>query len=160
MLGRGMKAGTPDPEAASLPPSRSRGRGPTSLTELSNVVAYACRPLSLEGSASCSFASMICLQCQHAMAQRRRSHPTAFPDLYMVYKNSRSPAGVQAQCCFVLAALIGVALAEIAETALSAGRRKHWRPPRGDQYFRIQYFAAPPTSRNARPARPPPRRWP
>src|SRR5258708_2695333 len=79
---------------------------------------YACRPLSLEGSASCSRALVICLQRQHAMARHRRSQPPAVAGLYLytVRKNSRSPAGVQAQCCFVMAALIGAALAETAET--------------------------------------------
>jgi hypothetical protein len=56
----------------------------------------------------------------------------------MVYKNSRSPAGVQAQCCFVPAALIGAALAEIAEigafrwspeTLVAPGRRPELQPP-------------------------------
>src|SRR6267154_2447120 len=72
------------------------GRGPRSmrLTFLGTVVAYAGRPLSLEGSASCSRASMICLQRQHAVEQHRRLHSTAFPGPYAVRKNSRSPAGV------------------------------------------------------------------
>jgi hypothetical protein len=73
------------------------------LTELSNVAAYACRLPSLERSASCSRASMICQQCQHAMVQHRPSHPAAFPGLYTVYKNSRSPAVPRAQRYFVLA---------------------------------------------------------
>jgi hypothetical protein len=108
-----------------------------SLTRLSNVVAYACRPLSLEGSASWSRASMICLQRQHAMAQHRPSHPAAFPGLYTVYKNSRSPAGAPAQCCFVFSALVGVTLAEIAEigavrrppeTLVVPGRQPEFQP--------------------------------
>jgi hypothetical protein len=45
---------------------------------------------------------MICQQCQHAMVQHRPSHPAAFPGLYTVYKNSRSPAATHAQCYFVL----------------------------------------------------------
>jgi hypothetical protein len=36
------------------------------------------------------------------MAQRRPSHLTAFPGLYAVRKNYRSPAVAKAQCCFVL----------------------------------------------------------
>src|SRR6267143_1898891 len=69
-----------------------------SLTVLSNVVAYTCRPLFLEGSASCSRASLICLQCHH-----RRAELTSIPGLYAVRKNSRSPEPAHAQCCFVLA---------------------------------------------------------
>ncbi|HSJ40188.1 MAG TPA: hypothetical protein VK955_03935 [Xanthobacteraceae bacterium] len=72
------------------------------MTELSNVVAYACRPLSLEGSASWSRASMICQQCQYSMAQYHPSQPAVFPGHYTVRKNYRSPAVVKAQCCFVL----------------------------------------------------------
>jgi len=82
---------------------------------------------------------MTCLQRQHARTQHRRSHPTAFPGLYTVYKNSRSPAGVQAQCCFVPATVIGETLAEIAEigasrrspeTVMVPGRRPEFQPPR------------------------------
>jgi hypothetical protein len=45
---------------------------------------------------------MICLQCQHAMAQHRCSQSAAIPGLYTVRKNYRSPAVAKAQCCFVL----------------------------------------------------------
>jgi hypothetical protein len=58
---------------------------------------------------------MTCLQRQQARVQHRRPQPMAFPSLYTVRKNSRSPVGASAQCCFVLVALIGVTLAEIAE---------------------------------------------
>jgi hypothetical protein len=46
---------------------------------------------------------MICLQCQHEIARPQRSQPKAFPGLYTVYKNSRSPTAAHAQCYFVLA---------------------------------------------------------
>src|SRR5258708_14687438 len=101
---------------------------------------YACRPLSLEGSASCSRALVICLQRQHGMARHRGTKPAAVAGLYLyaVRKNSRSPAGVQAQCCFVMAALIGAALAETAETGafrrspetlVAPGRRPEFQHP-------------------------------
>jgi hypothetical protein len=45
---------------------------------------------------------MICLQRQHAMAAASPLTPAAFPGLYTVRKNSRSPAATCAQCYFVL----------------------------------------------------------
>ena len=74
-------------------------------------------------------ASTICLQCQHSM----------LPGPYTVRKNSRSRVGVQAQCCFVPATVIGETLAEIAEigasrrspeTVMVPGRRPEFQPPR------------------------------
>jgi hypothetical protein len=63
-----------------------------------------CLPASLpEGSASCSLASMICLQCQRSMPQHRRAELTSIPGLYTVRKNSRSPEAAPVQCYFVLA---------------------------------------------------------
>ncbi len=93
------------------------------LTVLSNLVAYVCRPLSLEGSASWSRAWMICLQRQHSRTQPRRSHPAAFPGLRTVYKNSPSPARVPARGRSVLSALIGGALAGIVEIEAGSAAR-------------------------------------
>jgi hypothetical protein len=62
-----------------------------------------CLPASLpEGSASCSLASTVCLQCQHSMAQHRSSELTSIAGVYTVRKNSRSPEAAPAQCYFVL----------------------------------------------------------
>ena len=58
---------------------------------------------------------MISLQRQPSRTQRRRSHPAAFPGLHTVYKISRSSAAMPARGRSVLSALIGGALAGIAE---------------------------------------------
>ena len=69
------------------------------LTELSNVVAYACRLYSRRGAAPCSCTSTV--RCTLATGAQTRILKISGP--IAVRKNSRSPAVAYAQCYFALA---------------------------------------------------------